>query len=74
MMTVSAYEAKTRLSELLDRFQGFNEEVVICRRGRATVRLVPVPHSPRSTVNKAMRGIVIKVDPAADTESEWEPV
>ena len=74
MMTVSAYEVKTRLSELIARVQRYNKEVVSRRHGRATDRLVPIAHDNRSAVHKALRGIVIKGDPAADTESEWEHV
>jgi prevent-host-death family protein len=40
------YEAKTRLSELLER-AGEGHEIIITRRGRDVARLVPIaePHS-----------------------------
>ena len=38
--TVGAYDAKTRLSELLDRVER-GEQVVITRHGRPGARLVP---------------------------------
>jgi prevent-host-death family protein len=72
MTTVSVYEAKTQLSGLLDRVQRLHEEVVICRHGKATARLVPIERGRRSTVHKALRGLVIKCDPVSPTESEWE--
>jgi prevent-host-death family protein len=40
MEAVAVYEAKTRLSELLDAVQA-GEEVTITRRGVAVARLVP---------------------------------
>ena len=46
--TVSIYEAKTRLSHLVDRaLQG--DDVVITRHGRPVARLVPAarPRAPR---------------------------
>jgi prevent-host-death family protein len=39
-MEISVREARSRLSELLDRVQG-GEEVIILRRGREAGRLVP---------------------------------
>jgi len=40
-MEVGAFEAKTKLSALLDQVEK-GEEVVITRRGRPVARLVPV--------------------------------
>jgi prevent-host-death family protein len=39
-MTIGAYDAKTRLSELLDRVEK-GEQIVITRHGRPVARLVP---------------------------------
>jgi prevent-host-death family protein len=39
-MEVGAFEAKTRLGQLLDRVEA-GEEIVITRRGRVVARLVP---------------------------------
>jgi prevent-host-death family protein len=41
MTEVGTFEAKNRLSELLDRVER-GEEVVITRRGKRTAKLVPV--------------------------------
>jgi prevent-host-death family protein len=41
MDEIGAFEAKNKLSELLDRAER-GEEVVITRRGKAVARLVPV--------------------------------
>jgi prevent-host-death family protein len=63
--TVSIYEAKTRLSHLVDRaMQG--HEVVITRHGRPVARLVPAvrPRSPRRL--GALRG---KIRVAADFDA-----
>jgi len=40
MREVGAFEAKSRLGQLLDRVEA-GEEVVITRRGKAVARLVP---------------------------------
>ena len=47
MIEVSALEAKTRLSSLLDRVS-HGEEVVITRRGKAVARLAPVERADPS--------------------------
>lgn len=41
MDEVNLYEAKTKLSELVDRAAA-GEEIVICRHGRPVARLVPL--------------------------------
>ena len=41
MTEIGAFEAKNKLSELLDRAE-HGEEVVITRRGRPVARLVPM--------------------------------
>jgi prevent-host-death family protein len=43
--TVNVYEAKTHLSQLLDRAAA-GEEIVIARAGRPVARLVPLSGSP----------------------------
>lgn len=47
MREVGAFEAKNKLSELLDLAEG-GEEVVITRHGKEVARLVP----PQGTVNR----------------------
>jgi prevent-host-death family protein len=43
--TVNLYEAKTRLSELVDR-AAEGEEIVIAKAGTPMARLVPLPPAP----------------------------
>jgi len=45
-MKVSVYEAKTKLSEMINRALA-GEEIVITRSGEATVRLTPVSKTGR---------------------------
>jgi prevent-host-death family protein len=45
-MKVSVYEAKTKLSEMINRALA-GEEIVITRSGEATVRLTPVSKTCR---------------------------
>ena len=52
MLTVGAFEAKTKLSELLDAVER-GEEVVITRRGQPVARMLPVKPVPdREAVDK----------------------
>ena len=41
-VTIGVFDAKTRLSEIVDQVARTGEAVVITRRGRRLVRLVPV--------------------------------
>ncbi len=42
MTEIALYEAKARLSALVERVEQAGEEIVITRRGRPAARLVPV--------------------------------
>lgn len=67
MVTVGAYEAKTHLSELLDKVAS-GESVVITRHGHPVARLVPA--TSISTVEKALAGLLAireNVDMGSDT-------
>jgi prevent-host-death family protein len=57
MTEVGAFEAKSKLGQLLDRVEA-GEEIVITRRGKAVARLVP-PDSTfdRGRSRKAVRAI-----------------
>jgi prevent-host-death family protein len=52
METVGAFEAKTNLSQLLDRVER-GEEVIISRHGRAIAKLVPVGDQRQSDIDCA---------------------
>jgi len=52
---VNIYEAKTRLSQLLDQATA-GEDVIIARNGRPVARLVPVQRAPRKRTPGALRG------------------
>jgi len=51
MEKVQLFEAKARLSELVDRAEA-GQETVITRRGRAVARLVPARSKSRREVNR----------------------
>ncbi len=57
MEEIGAFDAKNKLSALLDKVEG-GEEVTITRRGRPIAKLVPV--SPRHDVEKA-RGAMQRI-------------
>jgi prevent-host-death family protein len=57
MDEIGAFEAKNKLSELLDRAER-GEEVTITRRGKPVAKLVPVqPVRDREKARRAVEGI-----------------
>ena len=52
MAEVGAFEAKNKLSELLDRAER-GEEVVITRRGRPVAKLVPIKSASEGERSRA---------------------
>jgi prevent-host-death family protein len=54
MITVGAFEAKTRLAALLDRVES-GDEVVITRHGKPVARLVRVETIDRDRVARAVQ-------------------
>jgi prevent-host-death family protein len=56
MATVTAFEAKTRFGELLDRVSR-GEEVVITRHGRPVARLVPEGTPRHDEVRRSVEGL-----------------
>lgn len=57
--SVGAYEAKTRLSELLDRVEN-GEEIVITRHGKAVARLVPEGRRDKAAALSALERITAR--------------
>jgi prevent-host-death family protein len=56
MATVSAFHAKTRFGELLDRVAR-GEEIVITRHDRPVARLVPESGQRQEDVRRAIEGL-----------------
>jgi prevent-host-death family protein len=54
MSPIGAFEAKTHLSELLDRVEA-GEELVITRHGRPVARLVPVADAQQQRAAEAVK-------------------
>jgi len=57
MTDIGAYEAKTHLSELLDRVEN-GERITITRYGRPVAELVPAGDSPAVTTAEAIERIL----------------
>ena len=55
-MTVGLFEAKQRLSQLVERASK-GEEIVITRRGKEQARLVPMPAERRRTLKEIFDSI-----------------
>ena len=58
MRTIGAFEAKNRLSELLQAVEN-GDEVTITRHGRPVARLVPVDQSDRAKVREAIEWLKV---------------
>ena len=57
-MQIGTFEAKNKLSELLDRVER-GEEIVITRRGRAVARLIPAEGGfDKSKARQAAAGLL----------------
>lgn len=56
MATVTAFEAKTRFGELLERVSN-GEEVVITRHDKPVARLVPEGAQRRDVVRRSVQGL-----------------
>jgi prevent-host-death family protein len=54
MPYIGAFQAKTHLSELLDRVES-GEELIIARHGRPVARLVPVADAQQQRAAEAVR-------------------
>jgi prevent-host-death family protein len=54
---VGAYEAKTRLAELLDRVEA-GGRVTITRHGRPAAQLIPIPGGAEETVDEAVKALL----------------
>jgi prevent-host-death family protein len=57
--SIGAYDAKTRLSELLDRVEK-GEQIVITRRGKPVARLVPEGHNDKREALAALDRITAR--------------
>ncbi len=67
MQTIGVAEAKRRFSELLDRV-GAGEQIVVARRGRPTVVLVPATSDTLEASNNAPVGLAAVAGALADWE------
>jgi len=70
MADIGAFEAKTRLSELLDRVEA-GEELVIARRGRPVARLVPVTDTQRKRSAEAVARLRVLGGRATLGDLDW---
>jgi prevent-host-death family protein len=66
---VNIYEAKTRLSQLVDRAAA-GEDVIIARNGRPVARLVPIQRQPERRVPGSLRGKIWMAPDFDETDPE----
>lgn len=70
MPEIGAFEAKTHLSELLDRVER-GEELVITRRGRPVARLVPANDARQRNSAEAVKRLRALRQGATLGEIDW---
>jgi prevent-host-death family protein len=66
---VNIYEAKTRLSQLVDQAAA-GEEIIIARHGRPVARLVPLQPQPVRRVPGSLRGKIWMAPDFDETDPE----
>jgi prevent-host-death family protein len=66
---VNVYEAKTRLSQLLDQATA-GEDIVIARNGRPVARLVPVQRAPHGRRPGSLKGKIHLAPDHGDVEGQ----
>ena len=72
MTEIGTFEAKNKLSELLDRVER-GEEITITRRGRPVARLSPIlPGFDREKARRAVEGIRRLAKEMRLGEFDWE--
>ena len=71
MITLGAFEAKTRLSSLLDRVAD-GEEVVITKHGKPVAKLVPAERERRNMWGDLASTVKILGDIEAPVTDDWE--
>lgn len=73
MTEVGTFEAKNKLSELLDRAEG-GEEVVITRRGKPVAKLVPIvaAKTQQERAREAMRRLRERAKAAKLGPFNWD--
>lgn len=70
-MKVNVYEAKTHLSQLIDKAAA-GEEIVIARNGRPVAKLVPITAGMEPRKLGSMRGLIHVPDDFDDPDPEFE--
>jgi prevent-host-death family protein len=71
--TFNLYEAKTRLSALVDRAAA-GEEIVIAKNGRPLVRLVPIAPAPARVARQlGGGGSIVRSDAFDWFDSDYDP-
>ena len=69
---IAATEFKARCLELMDRVAATGNPLVITKRGRAIVRLVPAQQRPRSIVGALKGHARIQGDIVSPIDVRWE--
>ena len=76
MITYSAYDAKAKLSALLDQVEEQGETIIITRHGKPVAKVVPFEAAPWVPVwgpNPAL-AVLFHEDPSAQTFPDGFPV
>jgi len=71
--TVGAYEAKTKLAELLDRVEA-GEHITITRHGKAVAQLVPARRHDPERAREAFRRMRERAEKSGLDDLTWEEI
>ena len=72
-MEISAAEFKAKCLKLMDEIARTRKSIVITKRGKPLVKLVPADHAPRKPLYGCMAGTVTyEGDLLAPLDVEWE--
>ena len=73
METVGIFEAKAKLSEICDQVASTRESIVVTRRGKPLVRILPMEVSPESVLERRNRYLKTLGRQECDDEVDFEP-
>ena len=75
MITVNTHEAKTKLSQLLQKVEQKHEVVIICRNGHPVAELSACNKSQNSlNQSPKLKKVIFKEDPSLPLDEEDWPI
>ena len=73
METVGIFEAKAKLSEICEQVASTRESIVVTRRGKPLVRILPMEVAPESVLERRNRYLKTLGRQECDDDVDFEP-